>query len=89
MFKSTTSISELATSGSGLMFAKAVKLNAKNKIDNTKNDDRDLFESESYKFKKRVKDAYLDLVRSNRLFKVIKVSDDFNITLNRVLNTVI
>jgi len=50
-----------------------------NDIDDTK----DLFETESDKFKNRVEKAYLDMV-SNKELIPIKVDDDPEVTLNRI-----
>ena len=54
------------------------------KIDGTKNDTLDLFESETDAFKRRVKEAYLEMIETDD-FTVIEVNDDPQITLERVI----
>jgi dTMP kinase len=53
-------------------------------IENTKDDNKDLFESESYQFKKRVHDAYQDLIIKYN-FKVLEVDNNPEITLQRLI----
>jgi dTMP kinase len=55
------------------------------KIDSTKNDNKDLFESETDAFKRRVKEAYQKMIRFDPHFIVINVDDDAQTTLERVL----
>jgi dTMP kinase len=54
-------------------------------IDNDKDDESDQFESADDSFKRRVKNAYLDMV-NDKIFVKIDVSSDPNETLQRVLN---
>lgn len=57
-------------------------------IDLTDNDSNDLFETESKLFKKRVKEAYLNMLNNLPEFINIEVDNDSNITLQRVINYV-
>lgn len=54
-------------------------------VESTENDDKDLFETESEKFKKRVKDAYLVMVQTLSEFRQVEVDQDPSETLRRLV----
>lgn len=56
-------------------------------IDSTKDDEHDLFETESSKFKQRVRDGYNSLIANGDLI-VVEVDPDPEVTLDKIINMV-
>jgi thymidylate kinase len=54
-------------------------------IDNDENNSMDLFETESDKFKQRVKEGYYSMVNNGDL-TLVNVDPDVEITLNRIID---
>lgn len=54
-------------------------------VDTTPENQQDRFETETDRFKSRVKDAYLKMLTDNPKFREIIVDNDIGVTLNRVI----